>query len=221
MKTIHFQPYTLYNFRMQNPVSSPEKAPPAKHPGGRPTIYRPELGQQLIVAMAGGLSAEAAAAKIGIGARTLFTWQQQQPQFQQSIQEGRNMALLYWETLALDVARGKPGNAQLITLALKNRSRAASGWHHDVQKTELTGADGGAIQTEVKTTIDASALAPEARAALRAAILAGENIHSKALWVGALPMYPKHHGVAGRNCQRHGYRQGHTNRQFFVGFLWG
>jgi hypothetical protein len=63
----------------------------------------------------------------------------------------------------------------MITLALKNRSRAASGWHHDIQKTELTGADGGAIQTEVKTTIDATALAPEARAALRAAILAAKG----------------------------------------------
>ena len=171
----HFRPYVFYNFRMPNPVSTPEKATSPKHPGGRPTIYRPELGQQLIVAMAGGLSAEAAAAKIGIGARTVFTWQQQHPEFQQAIQEGRRRSLLFWEERAIAIAHGKPGNAQLVTLALKNRSRAASGWHHDVQKTELTGADGGAIQTEVKTTIDASALAPEARAALRAAILAARS----------------------------------------------
>ena len=161
---------------MPNPASSPEKKPTAvKHPGGRPTIYRPELGQQLMQAMADGLSAEAAAAKIGIGARTLFMWQQQHPEFMQAIQEGRFRALLFWEERAIAIAHGKPGNAQLVTLALKNRSRAASGWHHDVTKTELTGADGGAIQTEVKTTIDASALAPEARAALRAAILAAKG----------------------------------------------
>jgi len=146
-----------------------------KHPGGRPSTYRPELGQELIEAMAGGLSAEAAAAKVGIGARTVFKWQQQHPEFMQAVQEGRHQALLYWEQRAIAVAHGKPGNAQLITLALKNRSRAASGWHHDIQKTELTGADGGAIQTEVKTTIDATALAPEARAALRAAILAAKD----------------------------------------------
>ena len=175
MKMIHFQPYTLYNSRMSNPVSTPEKATSPKHPGGRPTIYRPELGQQLVVAMAGGLSAEAAAAKIGIGPRTLFTWQQQHPEFQRAVQEGRNQALLYWEQRAIAIAHGKPGNAQLVTLALKNRSRAASGWHHDIHKTELTGADGGAIQTEVKTTIDATALAPEARAALRAAVLAAKG----------------------------------------------
>jgi len=175
MKMIHFRPYVFYNSRMPNPVSSPKKAAATKHPGGRPTIYRPEMCQLLILAMAGGLSAEAAAAKVGIGARTVFTWRQQHPEFMQAIQEGRHQALLFWEQRAIAVAHGKPGNAQLITLALKNRSRAASGWHHDVQKTELTGADGRAIQTEVKTTIDATALGPEARAALRAAILAAKG----------------------------------------------
>jgi hypothetical protein len=161
---------------MPNPASSPEKKPPAaKHPGGRPTIYRPELGQQLMQAMADGLSAEAAAARIGISARSVYEWQKLHPEFMQAVQEGRHQALLYWEQRAIAIANGKPGNAQLVTLALKNRSRAASGWHHDIHKTELTGADGGAIQTEVKTTIDATALAPEARAALRAAILAAKG----------------------------------------------
>ena len=160
---------------MPNPVSTPEKAPTAKRPVGRPTAYRPEMCQQLIEAMAGGHSAEAGAAKIGISARSLFEWQKLHPEFLMAIQEGRHRAVLFWESLAIDVARGKPGNSQMITLALKNRSRAASGWHHDVQKTELTGADGGAIQTEVKTTIDATALGPEARAALRAAILAAKG----------------------------------------------
>ena len=160
---------------MPNPVSSPKKAAATKHPGGRPTIYRPEMCQQLIEAMAGGHSAEAGAAKIGISARSVYEWQKLHPEFLQAIQEGRHRALLFWEERAIAIAHGKPGNAQLVTLALKNRSRAASGWHHDVQKTELTGADGAPIQTEVKTTIDASALAPEARAALRAAILAAQG----------------------------------------------
>ena len=175
MKMALFRPYAFYNSRMSNPVSSPEKATSSKRPVGRPTAYRPEMCEQLIEAMAGGHSAEAGAAKIGISARSLFEWQKLHPEFLMAIQEGRHRAVLFWESLAIDVARGKPGNSQMITLALKNRSRAASGWHHDVQKTELTGADGGAIQTEVKTTIDASALAPEARAALRAAILAAKG----------------------------------------------
>jgi hypothetical protein len=105
----------------------------------------------------------------------VYEWQKLHPEFQRAVQEGRNQALLYWEQRAIAIANGKPGNAQLVTLALKNRSRAASGWHHDIQKTELTGADGGAIQTEVKATIDASVLDPAARAALRAAILAAQG----------------------------------------------
>jgi len=63
----------------------------------------------------------------------------------------------------------------MFTLALKNRSKAASGWHHDIQKTELTGADGGAIETEVKTTIDASARGPAPKVVLTAAILAAKG----------------------------------------------
>jgi hypothetical protein len=46
-----------------------------KHPGGRPTLYRREMCDRLIEAMAEGLTAEAAAARIGISARSLFYWQ--------------------------------------------------------------------------------------------------------------------------------------------------
>jgi hypothetical protein len=43
----------------------------SKHPGGRPTLYRREMCDRLIEAMAEGLTAEAAAARIGIPARSL------------------------------------------------------------------------------------------------------------------------------------------------------
>ena len=43
-----------------------------KHAGGRPTLYRREMCDRLVEAMAGGLTAEAAAARIGISARSLF-----------------------------------------------------------------------------------------------------------------------------------------------------
>ena len=47
----------------------------AKHGGGRPTLYRREMCDRLVEAMAEGLTAEAAAARIGISARSLFYWQ--------------------------------------------------------------------------------------------------------------------------------------------------
>ena len=70
----------------------PSTALKPKHPGGRPTAYRPEFGEMIIEAMATGLSAAAAAAKIGISARSLFNWQKEHPEFLQSVQEGRHRA---------------------------------------------------------------------------------------------------------------------------------
>jgi hypothetical protein len=52
-----------------------------KHAGGRPTLYRREMCDRLIEALAEGLTAEAAAARIGISSRSLFYWQQQHPDF--------------------------------------------------------------------------------------------------------------------------------------------
>ncbi len=143
---------------------------------GRPSRYKPTIGDQLIEAMAGGFSLEAAAAKIGVGPRTLFTWQNKHEEFRQAIQEGRQRALLFWEEQAIGMAKGAPGNAQLVMLALKNRSRAASGWH-DAQRLEHTGGDGGPVQVQqVVKTIDASLLTREQRQALREAVMAAQKL---------------------------------------------
>ena len=143
----------------------------SKHPGGRPSSYRPEIGQQIADAMGTGLSAEAAAAKVGISARSLFNWQQEHPDFLQSIQEGRQRALLWWEERALAMAEGKPGSAHIVSLGLRNRSRAASGWH-DAQRLERSGPDGAAIQQQVTRKLDVSTLNEAQLEALEMALLA-------------------------------------------------
>jgi len=68
---------------------------------GRPTLYRPAIGQQLIEAMATGLRLEAAAAQIGLSPRVVFDWQKHHPEFLQAIQEGGQRALLFWERKAI------------------------------------------------------------------------------------------------------------------------
>jgi hypothetical protein len=127
-------------------------------------------------AMAKGLSSEAAAVKIGISARSLYHWQREHPEFMQAVQEGRHLALLWWETRALEMAQGSPGNAQLVTLALKNRSRAASGWHHDTQKVEHSGPEGGPLEVARPVRINVEALSFEQREVLRAALLSARQI---------------------------------------------
>ena len=154
---------------MLNIVINGGEQMPSKHAGGRPTIYRPQYGDKIAKAMAAGLSAEAAAAKAGISARCLYTWQHKHPEFEQAIQEGRHRALLWWEERALAMATGEAGSAQIVSLGLRNRSRAASGWE-DRQGRELTGPAGGPVQIET-TTIDAASLTPDQRDALRAALV--------------------------------------------------
>jgi len=154
-----------------------QAAPKGQSPGpGRPTRYSKEISGALVGAMATGLSLEAAAATLGIAPRTVFDWQNRHPEFLQAVQEGRQQALLFWERKAIAMAEGAPGNAQLVMLALKNRSRAASGWH-DAQRLEHTGSDGGPVQVQqVVKTIDATLLTREQRQALREAVLAAQKL---------------------------------------------
>jgi hypothetical protein len=71
------------------------------------------------------------------------------------------------------IANGEPGNVQMTTLALKNRSRAAYGWHHDSQRVEHSGPDGApvAIETAARNTIDVSRMSADDRDALRGILL--------------------------------------------------
>ena len=128
--------------------------------------------------MAKGLSSEAAAVEIGISARSLYNWQREHPEFMQAVQDGRQRALLWWETRALEMAQGAPGNAQLVMLVLKNRSRAASGWHHDTQKVEHSGPEGGPVEVARPVRINVEALTFEQREVLRAAHLTVRQIES-------------------------------------------
>jgi hypothetical protein len=141
-----------------------------KHPGGRPSRYSQELGEKIAEAMSTGLSLEAAAASCGVGPRTVFTWQNQHDEFRQAVEDGRARSLLFWERRAVALASGEPGNAAVVTLGLKNRSRAASGWH-DAQRLEHSGPDGAAIRTEaVKPRINFEALSDEQLETLEAAL---------------------------------------------------
>jgi hypothetical protein len=121
--------------------------------------------------MATGLSLEAAAASCGIGPRTAFTWQNQHEEFRQAVEDGRARALLFWERRAIALANGEAGNAAIVALGLKNRARAASGWH-DAQRLEHSGPEGGPVQLQPVRTIDARKLTPAQREALKAALLA-------------------------------------------------
>jgi hypothetical protein len=143
---------------------------------GRPTLYKWEYCQRIIDAMAMGLSVEAAAAKIGVSARSLYYWQKEYPEFLQAIQEGRHKSQLWWELRAIALANGKAGNAQIVMLGLRNRSRAASGWNNESVRLEHPDPDCGPVIVEPKVVVlDASRLTHEQREDLRSILLTAKN----------------------------------------------
>lgn len=138
---------------------------------GRPSAYTSGLCDKLIDVMATGLSLDAAAVEIGISPRTAYQWQRDIAEFSQAVEIGRAKALLVWEKRAIAVANGKPGNAAIISLGLRNRSRSASGWHEAI-RNEHSSPDGQPMQIEQVTKLDTRTLTSEQRGALKAALLA-------------------------------------------------
>ena len=97
-----------------------------------------------------------------------------------AVRAGRAAATTYWENKLIGVANGEPGNAQAIQWALRNRSRAASGWHHDSQHVEHSGPDGQPVQVARVDVIDVRLLSPEHRDALETVLLAAEALPDEA-----------------------------------------
>ena len=127
---------------------------------GRPTKLTADIADKIVCHMANGLSAEAAAAKVGVGASTLYAWQTKFPEFREAIQMGRQLALLWWEQRARDMAQGASGSAQIVSLGLRNRSRSASGWIAS-ERLEISGPNGGPVQKETTHKFDLNYLTDE------------------------------------------------------------
>ena len=148
-------------------------ATPIKRRPGRPTSYRQEYCQRVIELMAEGRSLDGCAAMLGVHPDSLNEWQWVHPEFSVAVRAGRAAATAFWETRLLDVAQGGSGNAQAIQWALRNRSRAASGWDHAHAKLEVSGPDGGAVQLQTEVTvIDVRLLTSDQREAFKQALLA-------------------------------------------------
>ena len=148
---------------------------PVNRRPGRPTSYRPEYCARLIELMAQGRSLDGCAALLGVHPDSLYEWQKVHPEFSVAVRAGRAAATAFWETRLLDVAQGGAGNAQAIQWALRNRSRAASGWDHAHAKLEVSGPDGGAVQVQTDVTvIDAKLLTPDQREAFKQVLLAAQ-----------------------------------------------
>ena len=116
-----------------------------KHPGGRPTKYKPEYCQQLIDFMSDGFSLEAFAGKVSVTKDTVYQWRDKYPEFSDSIKVGFAKCRVFWEDMGkkgLFTDKEEKFNATVWIFNMKNRF----GWR-DQQSVELSGPGGGPVQT--------------------------------------------------------------------------
>jgi hypothetical protein len=153
----------------------PQSALMGRMPVGRPTKYSAAICAALLDAASEGYSLEGAAVQCGISWASLRSWKNDIPEFLAVTEEARLLAASWWEKQARLSASGQlDGNARLIEFGLRNRSRHASGWH-DTRTLEVTGANGGAIQSTQNLQVapmDVSNLNADQREQLRTLLLA-------------------------------------------------
>jgi hypothetical protein len=112
-------------------------------PGGRPTEYTPEIGERILELMATGLSLSAAAAECDVHRQRVYEWESRHPEFADSVKLARSKRQLFLERRLMDAKEGPVVTSSIF--ALKN---AGQGDWVDKTATELTGANGGPIQTQ-------------------------------------------------------------------------
>ena len=133
-------------------------------PAGRPTKYDPKYCELVVEHMRDGASLTSFAASIGVARSTINEWVDQNFEFSEAVKEGKAVCAAWWEELARKNAKEGGGNATLVIFGLKNM--AGNDWRERAS-VEVSGPNGGAIQTEEKS-ITPRSLAREIAFALAA-----------------------------------------------------
>ena len=119
-------------------------------PGGRPTDYRPEFCALAVELGAQGKSYAQIGAACGVARKTLYEWAERHPEFSDALARARDLALSWWEEQAHIGMWESPEGARLNP-QLWSRSMAARfpDDYRESKKTEITGANGGPLQSQV------------------------------------------------------------------------
>lgn len=112
-------------------------------PAGRPTDYRPAMGEEILAMMAQGFSLQAAAAELGIHRQRVYEWMERHPEFADIVKVAQGKRVLKLERDLLNASDGPTVTSRIF--ALKNASPEE--WREKVVQ-EHVGKDGGPIQTD-------------------------------------------------------------------------
>ena len=141
-----------------------------KRPMGRPSKYKPEFCQQIIELGKQGKSIAQMASHFDVDKASIYDWAASQEEFSTALARAKAHSQTWWENKAQENMDNRNFNAQLWLKSVASRFRED---YTEKQVTELTGANGGAVQVEAKG-VDTDALSPDQRNALRDLILAAK-----------------------------------------------
>lgn len=118
--------------------------------GGRPSEYKPEYCDVVIECGKNGDSITQMAVACDVVKDTLKDWSARYPEFSVAFSKAKELSQTWWENKAKEHLVELPGGAK-INSGLWGKIMAARfpAEYRDNSKVELTGADGGAIQTSV------------------------------------------------------------------------
>ena len=134
----------------------------AKRPVGRPTKYKPEFCELIKTLAAEGAGPASWAVKCKVDKASLHEWRHHHPEFFTAFNEAKAIEQDWWEQQGRKALWADKFQASVWHKSMQARFRED---YTETQRTEITGADGGAVQIETKK-IDPRDLTQEQRDAL-------------------------------------------------------
>jgi hypothetical protein len=143
-----------------------------KRPVGRPTKYKPEYCERVIALGKEGYSHAELAADLEVDKASLYDWAAAHEEFSTALRAAKTYEQAWFEREARSNMKNRDFNANLWYRSAASRFRED---YTERKETQLTGANGGAVQVETKSKIDVKALDPDQREALKNLLLAAKK----------------------------------------------
>ena len=134
---------------------------------GRPSKYKPEYCQRVIELGAEGASMAEMALALDVAKATIWDWAQNHDDFAVALEKARTASQVWWEKAGKTGIFAEKFNAQAWKFIVSNRFKEE---YSERRVQEVSGPDGGPIQTETKS-LDVSRLSREEREALKRTLL--------------------------------------------------
>jgi transposase len=141
-----------------------------KRPVGRPSKYKPEYCERVIALADQGAGPAEYAVEFGVDRVSLYDWAASHEEFSTALSRAKIHEQAWWEREGRSGMRADKFNALVWKTSMQARFRED---YTERKETQLTGANGGAVQVESKT-VDTDALSADQRSALRDLILAAK-----------------------------------------------